>query len=936
MFFVISIFLFFSQHAFADNLILFDIEKQRADRAIIAFAQKTNKTIVFSYNLTKKYQANALKGRYSADEGLKKLLDNIGLIAVIDNNQLRIQQVEQPKTITKNQKPEITNNKNSYRQDIEKISVIGSRVSGRLSNDLPVPVDILTSEVLINTGQTEVGRMLQTIAPSFNFPSSAISDGTDAIRPATLRGLGPDQTLVLVNGKRRHQASLLHINSSVGRGTTGTDMNAIPATAIKRIEVLRDGAAAQYGSDAIAGVINIVLKDDDSQGSAAVSYGKHKKGDGATTNIALNKGFSLADKGFINTSLTLRKRELTDRSGLHGTCLYPNCLETSSNTFLATDPRELSASRNTFIVGDADTEQLAFILNAAYEVFSGQTYGFITFSERKNISDTFFRHNNDTNNPYLQDGEATIEQGFLPKINSDIRDISYNIGYQQDFNDNASLDFSYTFGKNNIDYTTTDTINASYANALSNNTSGITADDIRKIIPRTASAYGLVLTQQSINLDFTRDFDLFSLALGGELRADRYQVTPGDEYSYQDYDTLNCTSLFPIDLSAGTQGFRGIGPQSSVDETSQVISFYVDTEVQVTENVLISTALRYDNYKDFSDSANAKLAGHWVLDQNLAIRGSISSGFRAPSMQQLYFNNISTQFVNDPDNPLGDQIPLQVGTFRNDSLLALAIGIPKLKEENSMNYSLGAVIKLSDSANLTIDYYAINIKDRIVISDKLRQGLSPLFDTALELSGANAGQFFLNGADTKTSGLDIIATWHTPFFTGDLNLTFAANFTDTEVVDLYTPIGGGLGNIPAEEIFSEQDISIIEEWQPQDRLSLTSLYKINDFTINLAFNRYGKYTISDGGRQTFNAEILTDLRINYQINNNLSINIGSNNLFNVYPDKNQISNSRAGTIVDSQGNTIVNSQGIFTYSRRSAPFGFNGAYYYLGLEYSFN
>ncbi|MGB0898789.1 MAG: TonB-dependent receptor domain-containing protein, partial [Psychrobium sp.] len=250
-------------------------------------------------------------------------------------------------------------------------------------------------------------------------------------------------------------------------------------------------------------------------------------------------------------------------------------------------------------------------------------------------------------------------------------------------------------------------------------------------------------------------------------------------------------------------------------------------------------------------------------------------------------------------------------------------------------FSIGAVWGVTDDINVTIDYYTIDIDDRIVISNKLGYGLSNTLDNALTAAGAGAGQFFLNGADTETKGFDIITTWNTEMAGGDLNLTFAANFTDTEVAKVFTPANSALGDIDPSDIFSEQDISIIEEWQPKDRISVSALYTYDDFSINLAFNRYGEYTVTDGGRQTFGAEVLTDLRVKYQINENMSVNIGGNNIFDVYPDENEIGNSRTGTIVDANGSQIVSSPGVFTYSRRSAPFGFNGAYYYAGLEYSF-
>lgn len=944
----------------AEAMIRFDINKQRADKALIAFAQKANQTIIFSFDIAKQYQANTLKGYYPANSGLKKLLNGSGLIAVVNTSgQLSIQ-------VDSHNKRDITmRNKNMHaalipvllgaasqtalaqepaqiqEEEVEKISIVGSRVAGRSVEDLPVPVDILSAEALANTGQTEVGRMLQAIAPSFNFSSSSISDGTDALRPATLRGLGPDQTLVLINGRRRHQASLIHINTSVGRGTAGTDMNAIPAASIKRIEVLRDGAAAQYGSDAIAGVINIVLNDADEGGKVAVSYGEYSEGDGETTNVDISKGFSLGESGYLNTTLNFRDRGFTNRAGLHGSCQFSGCVEQANGDLLLGDPREATATRSTFRIGDADSSQFGLTVNAGYELGDGELYGFLTYSNRDNESAAFFRHNNNNGgNAPLQDGDATIPAGFLPKINTDIKDVSYNFGYQTEFSDGSSLDFSYTYGQNNIDYVTSDTINSSFANALQYNPDGslsdITSDAIRSSIPRQASAYGLELSLQTLNLDYTQDYEYFSLAMGAEIRTDEFKVTAGDEYSYRDYDTDEFgNSLYPDDRSAGTQGFGGTAPMQAVDETRDVISFYIDAETEITDDLIVSGAVRYDDYEGFGDSTNFKLAANWSITEAIAIRGAMSTGFRAPSMQQLYTDNISTQFQTDPANPSGDQIAVQVGTFRNDSNLAKAIGIPELKEEEATNFSLGTVINITDNINLTVDWYSIDIDDRIVLSNSLGQGLSPALDAALIASGAGAGQFFLNGADTETTGVDIIATWNTELLGGDFNLTAAANFTETDVVNIYTPPDSALGGIDPSDVFSEQAISIIEEWQPQDRVSLSGLYTIGDVSINLAFNRYGEYTVTDGGTQTYGAEVLTDLRVNYQVTESLSLNIGGNNLFDVYPDKNTIGNSRSGTIVDASGNVVVSSPGVFTYSRRSAPFGFNGAFYYAGAEFKF-
>jgi len=734
--------------------------------------------------------------------------------------------------------------------------------------------------------------------------------------------------LVLINGKRRHQAALIHINTSVGRGTAGTDLNAIPAASIKRIEVLRDGAAAQYGSDAIAGVINIVLNDYSEGGKVMVSMGETSESDGETTNVDIVKGFALGSSGYLNMSLNYRDRGYTDRAGLHGSCQFPGCTSLDNGISLMGDPREATASRETFRIGDADSEQTAVTLNSAFELGDGELYGFITYSTRENESAAFFRHNANTGgNAPLADGDATIPPGFLPKINSEIDDHSINIGYRADFDDGSTLDISYTDGENSIDYVTSDSLNSSFANQQRYTTT-LTSEEIRSSVPRSAFAYGLELGLETINLDYTRSYDELFLAVGVEVREDEYKINAGDSYAYRDFDTINGVSLFPDDRSGGIQGFPGIAPKSEVDETRDVISFYLDSEYQVSEDLMVSAAFRYDDYDGFGDTTNFKVAGSYQVTDLITLRSAISTGFRAPSMQQLYFNNVGTQFVVED----GVLVAQEVGTFRNDSTLAQAIGIPALKEEESTNWSFGFIANPMDSLSITVDYYAIDIDDRIVISNRLGTGLSPILDAALKAAGAGRGQFFLNGADTETRGVDLVTTWDTQVYEGDLAITFAANFTETDVVDLFTPDGTGL---TTDQVFSTQDISIIEEWQPEDRLSLGGAYKQGSLTINLAFNRYGEYTVLDGGRQTYGAQILTDLRVEYEFKEGLAFNIGANNLTDETPDKNKIGNSRTGTIVDGSGNVIVSSPGVFTYSRRSAPFGFNGAYYYAGISYSF-
>ena len=816
-------------------------------------------------------------------------------------------------------------------QAIEEIITIGTRAPGRVVSDLAVAVDTLSADDMAATGQTEVGRMLQALAPSFNFSSSSISDGTDALRPATLRGLGPDQTLVLVNGKRRHQASLIHINNSVGRGTAGTDMNAIPAAAIKRIEVLRDGAAAQYGSDAIAGVINIQLKDDTDGGSLGVSVGEYTEGDGQSTNIDIYKGFSLGSDGYMGITVNYRDRERTSRANPQGGCLYGGCVDTDGNGFMEPAPgnetREVSGpGRNSFRIGDADSEQVSIVVNAGMPLGDGELYSFITYSGRDGNSGAFYRNPAGTG-ASLDDGEGPVVDGFLPEINSETNDRSYTVGYRAEFDDGATLDLSYSNGRNTIDYVTGNSTNYSFVNHL-NFGVGLSDAEIRAQIPRSAKAYGLKMSLETINLDYTTSFGDTFVAVGTEIREDAYIITPGEEYSYTDYDSDEFGDpIYAQDASGGIQAFPGIGPANAADEKRNVISFYGDIEHQVTDSLMINGAIRYDDYDGFGDTTNFKLAGNLRVTDNFRLRASVSTGFRAPSMQQLYFSSFSTQFLNG--------VQVETGTFRNDSSVAQAIGIPELKEEESFSFGIGAVVDITDSWDLQIDYYDITIDDRVVISSNLGMGLSDALDDALTASGSGGGQFFLNAVDTETQGVDIVSTLSDiGLFGGDLSITFAANFTETDITRIFSE-SDTIGALPPDVIFGGFQPSVIETWQPEDRISITSNWVMDAWSANLAIQRYGEYTTVDSGSQTYGAEVLVDLHGSYQLNDNLSFFVSGVNIFDTTPDEVTNSGSRGGSFESVAGAMDMFSPTVFKYSRRSAPFGFNGAYWSLGAKYDF-
>ena len=826
-------------------------------------------------------------------------------------------------------------------QTVDAVVVVGTRSIGRRVLQAPVPIEVVSREQLSLTGQSETGRVLQMLVPSFNFSSSTISDGTDALRPATLRGLGPDQTLVLVNGKRRHKSALLHVNTSVGRGTAGTDFNAIPSAAIERIEVLRDGAAAQYGSDAIAGVINIVLKDDVNTGDADIYWGQTYEGDGDTWNGNANYGMKVGESGFLNLTAEWRDRYRTNRAGLTAERQYDwvdvdqgrpadEILEIENDDGTVTekpvwfDPREYTFERQNFRIGDADSSQKTGFYNFGLPLAEGlELYSFGGHTSRQNNSAGFYRRANQASRTVTE----IHPDGFLPEINTDIDDTSLALGmaWTHETTD-LNVDVSVNHGLNTFDFFISNSLNASYGPSS----------------PTSADAGGFELSQTAFNLDVAYPLDyqssLINLAGGVEFRRKGYGIQAGEPLSWID------AGLGADGAVGGIQVFPGFRPDNEVDESRTNIAGYVDFESYLSgqpgTGLLVGAAVRGEQYSDFGATVTGKATARYDLTKQVAVRAAGSTGFRAPSLQQLYFNNISTQFKVDVDDIDSDGntdelVALEVGTFKNDSDAARALGIPELKEETAFNVSGGFVLKPLEKMWLTVDGFLIQIDDRIVLSGSFSADKV----AGLVAAGASSAQVFTNVAQTRTQGVDVAAGYLHAFDNESLlNLKVALTWADTEVIgDVDAPeILVGLEDI----LFPSQERSMIEEWQPNTRINLSADYIIGDLTIGGALRYFGSYTVQEGSgddpaRQTYGGKWLTDIQSNYQLNPGLSLTIGANNLFDQMPNLNEIGQSRYGTLTDGTGHVIVDSPGVFTYSRRSAPFGFNGGLYYAKLSYSF-
>ena len=776
----------------------------------------------------------------------------------------------------------------------EELVVLGSRAS-RTAIETPVPVDVLNPRDLEDIGLSETSRMIQFLAPSFNFSTSTISDGTDIVRPSTLRGLGPDQTLVLVNGKRRHASALVHVNGSIGRGTAGVDLNAIPPSAIERIEILRDGAAAQYGSDAIAGVINVVLKESTGTTSIDLTAGQHYEEDGETLQVGVNHGWEIGDDGFFNVTAEYRDRGWTNRAGNDPRQIYATLPDGSP------DPREAGYDRLNHRYGDAESENMYLFFNGEIPSGDGGFYFFGGISERDGESAGFNRLPGQTRTNTLLHPD-----GHLPRINTSVDDSSFSLGYRGSIGDRWSYDASVVTGENEFNFFISNSANTS----------------LWENSPTSADAGTLKFDQTTFNLDFFGTVGKSYVALGFEYREDGYQIGAGEVASYSDGGGGNqfCRPPWPQPdprcgpAPAGIQVFPGFQPVNEVNASRDNIAVYGDVEIPVSDRFLVGFAGRYEDYSDFGDTVDGKITGRFKVNERFAIRGSASTGFRAPSLHQSNLANISTQFVDVG----GVLTPVEVGTFRNPSPITTVLGVPTLTEETSTSFSLGFTARPAENVSITADAYSIDIDDRIVLSGRFSQSI-PQVAPLLESIGVGAGQFFVNALDTETEGVDLVIAYSTEAGEGKLDLTGAFNWTSTDIVNVKTPAPlVGLG----ETLFNEIERVYLREAQPHQSYNLSARYSKGDFSGIVRANYFGKVASTESAsdparKQVFAGKWLTDLDLSWRFADNFKLHVGANNLFDTYPDENILSNS---------------FNGIFVYPRRTAPFGFNGGYYYTRIS----
>ena len=771
---------------------------------------------------------------------------------------------------------------------LQAVAIIGSRGEERTVIDAPVPIDVLSTTDLKNSGRVETAQMIQAAAPSFNFPRPSITDGTDQIRPATLRGLGSDQTLVLINGKRRHTAALININGSVGRGQAAVDINAIPQEMIDHIEILRDGAAAQYGSDAIAGVINIVLKKDAateltaSTGATNSSIG-NVASDGKLFQVAGTYSVPMTN-GFLTLVGELRDRGSTNRS-------YPD----PRVQYLTGNPLNSNPAPYNHRFGDAYTHDMYSWLDYGRTLDNGmQVYSFGGLSYRRGDGAGFFRRPQDDRNV-----RAIYPNGFLPAIQTKVWDGSFGTGVKGE-NAGWNWDLGTVWGTNSIGYRVANSLNASMG------TSSPTSFDAGK----------LAFSQWTTNLDVHKNLAADTrLGIGAEFRMDVFEITAGEEASYKagGVSILDGPNVGKP-AAPGSQVFPGFKPSDAASHNRNNVAAYADLEHDFSKDWLVDIAGRAENYSDFGATVNGKVSSRYTITKGFNLRGAASTGFRAPSLHQEYFSATSTNFING--------VPFDIKTFPVNDPVARVLGSKDLKPEKSMNFSGGFAVEPAKNLSITADYYYITISDRIVFSDNFIGAQVTALLASNGYTGIQGGRYFTNAIDTKTQGVDVVVNYGMDLDdAGFLRWTLGYNNTQNQVTNVIaTPAAL---STQSEALFGRVERGRIEVGQPRDNAVLTANWSRKSLGATVTGHRYGQVitrgTPADGSQDNYlSPKTLVDLSLNWQAPFRTNIAIGADNLFDTYPDF-----LKAGT----DFNTITRYSGF-------SPFGFNGRYVYLKLTWT--
>jgi iron complex outermembrane receptor protein len=780
------------------------------------------------------------------------------------------------------------------------IVVTGTRTAGRSRLDTMAPVDVISAESLTRDGAgTETAKALAEAVPSLSFPRPAISDGSDHARPATLRGLPPDQTLVLINGQRGHVGALVNVNSALGRGSTAFDLNTIPSVALGSVEVLRDGASAQYGSDAIAGVVNLRLREAREGGAVTVSHGffdteydtargSHERRDGEQTSLSGWIGMPVTDDGFLTLSAEIQQRSPTSR----GDYAAPSAVNGGSSTTVL--------SR----FGDPEVEARSFYLNSGVGIGGGwELYAFGGIQDKDTESAATARPYNDARNV-----ASIYPNGFTPRIATEIFDYNLYGGVRGEAG-GIEWDFALGYGGNKLDYTVNNSLNRSYGAASQT----------------SFDAGGLAYNQLTLSVDGVRplDFGLASpinLAFGVEYRSEDFSIDAGEPTSYDNGGAGG---------ALGSQGFPGFAPRNEVSEERNNWSAYADLEGSLTNALTMGVAGRYENYSDFGSQVTGKLSARYDFSDNFALRGAVSNGFHAPALQQQFFSYTSTNLVTQVIGGVPVTSLIEAGTFRVEDPVAIALGSKPLEPETSTNYSIGAVFR-GGGFELTIDAYQIEVSDRIIYSESLgtsRPSQSAATTNAvvalLAPYGVSAARFFLNGVDSTTTGVDVVGRYRMPTDSaGRFDFTLAANYNETTIDRVPEQPNIGIPTSPFF-LFDRSNILAFEEGTPPLKVTGSVDWQLGGWSAQVKATYYDSVLVANNSASldySTDSATLIDLEGRYAFEQGVSLAVGVENVTDEYP------NFTPATI-----NGATGSVGFPQYS----PYGFNGRFLYARLSYAF-
>ncbi|WLH32536.1 TonB-dependent receptor plug domain-containing protein [Pseudomonas canadensis] len=785
---------------------------------------------------------------------------------------------------------------------LDTVVVLGTRRSDLTALQSAAPVDVLSGEQLQQTGATDLSGALTALSPSFNFPQSPQGAFSGSIaQGASLRGLASDQVLVLVNGKRRHSSANITRQSLVnGRGAAAVDLSLIPLSAIQRVEILRDGAAAQYGSDAIAGVINIVLKENDDGGNLGYRFGGYDKGDGIQRKLSGWKGFALPNDGFLTLSFDAGSQDPASDTNPDNRIFYPG--DTSVNT-----PREQNNRYRTWRWGSGNvSDQYNVVANSEIGIGEGLTaYGFATYAHKNTDAEGFFDPPTTLRNNYGSNALARYPDGRLPITRYGLEDYAVTGGLRFENDQLGKFDLALNHGNNTLKSNDSNAINPSYgASSPSSIYTGKREND-----------------QTSLTLDWLRDFptDLLfkplTVSAGLAWRKENYQLSAGEAAGWQNGPLFN--TVDPITGRRVPGYYSGITQVDAASLDRKVLGAYIDVEGQITEKFQAGVAVRTEHYSDFGDTTNGKLSLRYDFTPQIAARATASTGYRAPSLVQSGMSSFSVQVVEQPPGS-GNYVEVQQRTLRANSPEAQALGGKALKPEESTNYSLGLVWRPLEHASVTVDAYRINIDNRITLSDQLPASVvTPIF-AGTPYANIQSAAFYTNVADTRTDGIELTGNYQWDLQRwGRLNLSSGFAKNNTTITGLRD-----VGNIKGSQIVGRNTQGLIEDGTPDSKLTLSANWLYESWAVTVAQRRYGEWKSLNATNpnldQTYSPQWVTDLDVSYTFYKGVKVSVGAINLFDTHPDK-------------ADGAQLYD---VPKYSITS-PEGAQGAFYYTSLSYDF-